>query len=44
MAEWQMKFKDASSQELLDIFANLVTFADDYFENCNVKKFSGPGH
>jgi hypothetical protein len=39
MAEWQMKFKDASSQELLDIFVNLVTFADDYVENCNLKKF-----
>jgi hypothetical protein len=39
MAEWQMKFKDTSSQELLDIFVNLVTFADDYVENCNLKKF-----
>jgi hypothetical protein len=39
MAEWQMKFKDTPSQELLDIFVNLVNFADEYAEECDLKKF-----
>ncbi len=39
MVEWQMKFKDTPSQELLDIFVNLVSFADEYVENCDLRKF-----
>jgi len=39
MVEWQMKFKDTPSQDLLDIFVNLVTFADDYEENRELTKF-----
>lgn len=39
MHEWQMKFKDTPSQQLLDIFVNLVTFAGDYAETCDLRKF-----
>ena len=39
MAEWQMKFKDTPSQELLEIFVNIVNFADDYVKGCDLKKF-----
>lgn len=40
MHEWQMKFKDTPSQELLDIFVNLVAFADEYADLCDLSKFN----